>query len=391
MNLKFNLCIALLAFTIFSSGQTSPVIVPASVNLPKDTLIARQLIRSLNGFLDLKEKPNRENTFVLKEDLLETSVLLDEIKGIEKNAKYKDDRFCKCYLGNVVELDKSNFLIQFFYMGMDTTAPVLTASFELLAKKIGEQFYFCSPLKRNTSSWKTLKTDKNVFRYKNNIHENKIKEYEAYVRVFDKKLNATTEKIEWYGCNDMPEILQSIGVLYKLDYNGKSSSTFSARENNTLLLVSGSGTSDFNAFDPHDLWHDRLRNVLSPEVINRPVDEGCAYLYGGSWGISWEQILQTFKEKIASDAGADWLKLYEDFYNFSDDKNKSLIVGYVINALLVEKIEKEKGFPAVMELLSCGNYEKTNEKYFAVLEKLTGINKSNFNTNVRKLIAGKGK
>jgi hypothetical protein len=189
----------------------------------------------------------------------------------------------------------------------------------------------------------------------------------------------------------MPELLQNIGVLYKLEYNGRSVSTFNASENKTTLLVNGTYNESFNSFDPHDLWHERTRNAIPKNTINKPVDEGCAYLYGGSWGISWLQILKTFKEKVANNPKSDWLSLYEGYYNFGESKEKHLIVSYLINALIVEKLEKEKGFPAVMELLSCGKYEKGNDNYFKVLEKLTGINKANFNEQVWALIKKSGK
>jgi hypothetical protein len=52
----------------------------------------------------------------------------------------------------------------------------------------------------------------------------------------------------------------------------------------------------------------------------------------------------------------------------------------------VQKIEKEKGFPAVMELLSCGKREKGDENYFKALEKITGISKANFNSSMQDLI-----
>ena len=55
-------------------------------------------------------------------------------------------------------------------------------------------------------------------------------------------------------------------------------------------------------------------------------------------------------------------------------------------ALLAKKIEQEKGFPAVLELLSCGKKQKDNENYFAALEHLTGISKATFNSNVWDLI-----
>jgi hypothetical protein len=39
-----------------------------------------------------------------------------------------------------------------------------------------------------------------------------------------------------------------------------------------------------------------------------------------------------------------------------------------------------------MEFLKCGKYEKGNENYFKVLEKLTGINESNYNVKIRELV-----
>jgi hypothetical protein len=389
--LKKIILIVSLHLGLLTFAQTNSLIVPANVALPKDTLIANHLLKSLNGFLSQKESPNKENVFVLKEDLLETSILLDEMKGIEKSPKFKDDNFYKGYLTNVVQIDKSNFIIQFSYIGLNENAPILMASFEILAKYVDDKFYFLSPLQRNTLSWQTKKIGNCTFHFKKELNTKVATEYVKDVALFDKKLNAPQDNIVWYGCNDMPELLKNIGVLYKLEYNGRSVSTFNANENKTTLLVNGTYNTSFNSFDPHDLWHERSRNALPKNTINKPVDEGCAYLYGGSWGITWPQILKTFKEKVANNPKSDWLSLYDGFYNFGESKEKHLIVSYLINALIVEKIEKEKGFTAVIELLSCGKYEKSNDNYFKVLEKLTGINKANFNENVWTLIKKSGK
>nr|WP_315195183.1 hypothetical protein [uncultured Flavobacterium sp.] len=380
-----------LHFVTTAFAQTNPLIVPANVILPKDTLIANHLLKSLNGFLNQKESPNKENVFVLKDDLLETSILLDEIKGIEKSVKLKEDNFYKGYLTNVVQIDKTNFIIQLSYIGINENTPILNASFEILAKYIDDKFYFLSPLQRNTISWQTKKIGNTTFHFKKELNTKVATEYVKDVALFDKKLNAPQDNIVWYGCNDMPELLKNIGVLYKSEYNGRSVSTFNANENKTTLLVNGTYNTSFNSFDPHDLWHERARNAIPKNKINKQVDEGCAYLYGGSWGIIWPQILKTFKEKVANNPKSDWLSLYDGFYNFGESKEKHLIVSYLINALIVEKLEKEKGFPVVIELLSCGKYEKGNDNYFKVLEKLTGINKINFNEEVWTLIKKSGK
>ncbi len=382
---------AILILSITAVTGQSKLTVPANIKLPKDTIQFNNLLKSLNGFLSEKEKPNKENSFILNEDLLETSILVDETKKVEKSGKYKDDNFYKGYLNNLIALDKSSFLIQFSYIGVNENTPILAASFEIIAKQNGDRFYFCSPIKRNTIEWQSKTIENCTFHYKKSINQKTAAEYVKAVSTFDKKLNAPKTKIEWYGCNDLPELLQLIGVKYKIDYNGRVTSTFSANENSSLLIVSGDNNSGFESFDPHDLWHDRLRNVLSKDVTNKPIDEGCAYLYGGSWGISWLQILKTFKEKVSSNTKIDWLLTYEDFYNFGESQENHLLVPYVINALIVEKIEKEKGFTAVMEFLACGKFQKGNENYFKTLEKLTGINRTNYNENIWALIHKSGK
>jgi hypothetical protein len=129
-----------------------------------------------------------------------------------------------------------------------------------------------------------------------------------------------------------------------------------------------------------------LHRVMAVDSINRPVDEGCAYLYGGSWGISWDQILQKFMAYAAAHSHADWLDLYNRSLNFGDDDRQPMNTDYAINALLVQKIEKEKGFRPVMELLSCGKKEKDNANYFRALEKITGIKMDDFNRQVWILI-----
>ena len=59
---------------------------------------------------------------------------------------------------------------------------------------------------------------------------------------------------------------------------------------------------------------------------------------------------------------------------------------FIVNALLIQKIEKEKGFAGVWELLNVGPFEKGNQKYYQTLEKLTGITKANYNEKIWELV-----
>src|ERR1700733_7077384 len=91
---RLTVTLVLVSFSFFCRAQS--IIIPSGLRLPEDTVVKNQLVISLNGFLSQKEQPNKENKFVLKEDLLETSDLLDEMKGVDKNAKAND--FFKPYL-----------------------------------------------------------------------------------------------------------------------------------------------------------------------------------------------------------------------------------------------------------------------------------------------------
>jgi hypothetical protein len=386
MKFKNLLLITLIFNALTAFCQSNSLIVNPTIQLPQDSVLSGLLIANLNQFLGQKDKPNPENTLVWAPEKVETFILLDEIKEIDKSGRFKDDNFYKPYLTNVVPLNDSTFLTQFSYIGVNENQPLFRASYELLAHKTKAGFMFSSPLKRNATSWQSKAVGDCLFYYKTNLNLKKATEFAQTVANFDKKLKAGKQQTVIYCCADYPEVLKLIGVDHKSDYNGYPHNTLNSKEGNKLLLVVGSGNGSFDEFDPHDLWHDRLHIVAPRSVVNKPIDEACAYLYGGSWGMTWREIFNQFKAKVSSDAKMDWLATYGQFKNFGESDATHLMSEYVVNALIVQKIEKEKGFDSVLEFLKCGKYDKTNANYFTALEKLTGITKANYNEKVWTLI-----
>ena len=187
--------------------------------------------------------------------------------------------------------------------------------------------------------------------------------------------------MDLYCCTNLIELQKLVGVNYKSDYNGRYQGEWTSSLGNRKIILFGS----FDNFDPHDLWHSQLSMVVSRSQTNRPVDEGCAYLYGGSWGMTWKEIFKEFKEQIASNKNTNWVEIKENPIYFKT-KGFDNSADYIVNALLVKKIENEKGFAGVWELLNVGAFEKGNEAYYKTLEKLTGITKENYNENIWKLV-----
>jgi hypothetical protein len=238
----------------------------------------------------------------------------------------------------------------------------------------------------NTKNWKVEKVGNNVFHYKNTLNKSNTKQFNKLALEFDKKLKSVNKITEFYCCENMTELQKIIGVQYKVDYNSRTSSVWNSSFENKQIIVLGNNNETFNNFDTHDLWHDRLSLVISRRKVNKPIDEACAYLYGGSWGISWEDILNRFKTKVATNKDSNWENYKETQVNFGESQEKHLMIDYVVNALIIKKVEKEKGFDGVWEFLNCGPYEKGNANYYKSLEKLTGITKQNYNEKVWELI-----
>ncbi|MFV8346473.1 hypothetical protein [Flavobacterium sp. ZB4P13] len=385
MKLKNLTTLVLLITTIFINAQTNPLRLNPNIILPKDSIQSKALISNLNDFLVSAQKPNIENKFVLETEKVETFILLDEINGIEKSGKFKDDYFYKPYLTNIVSLNENQYLVQVSYIGVNENNVMLRTSFEFIAHKSDQSFLFSSPLLLNTKNWKVEKIGNTIFHYQNTLNKANAKEFNKLATLFDKKLKSETKITEFYCCENLTEIQKLIGVQYKSDYNGRTSSVWNSSNESKQIILLGNKNANFDNFDPHDLWHDRLSLVIPRNKVNRSVDEGCAYIYGGSWGLSWKEIFKEFKLQIASNKKTDWTEIKENPVNFkSKEFNNS--ADNIVNSLLIQKIEKEKGFAGVWELLNSGKIEKGNVSYYNVLEKLTGITKQNYNDKIWELI-----
>ena len=381
---------SLLIACIFSSNlakcQNETLIIQKNIHLPKDSLLQGQLLGSINGLLAQLDKENKDNSFVLAEDLLEMSLLLDEMKNLGKSEEFNEDHFYQPYLTSLLKLDSNQFIIQVSFLGVHSNSSFLRASFTVLGFKEHGRFYFRSPLKQNTMTWKMDWAGNTRIHFKKNFNKQSALAFFKMVADYDRKLNVVYKNSDFYCADNFYEALRLIGVDYKSDYNGEAFNSLTGNENKCELDVDGLISLNFNDFDPHDLWHDRLHRVLSSNLINRPVDEGTAYLYGGSWGISWQIILTKFRDYAKLHPNNDWLKNYNEKLNFNSSTKYPLRVDYAINALIAQKLEKEKGFPSVLELLSCGKEEEGNGNYFEALAKIAGISKSNFNSTVWFLI-----
>ena len=386
MNKKLLSTIAILFTAVILNAQTSSLTIGSDIQLPKDSIECSQLIADLNSFLlSVQQQANIENKWILPSEKLETEILIGEIKDI--NEKQKSDSSLKPHLNNAIPISKEQYLIQFSYLGTKENIPYLQALFEIVATKINNTFQFSSTLKRNTKDWKT-ETDNHLSIYYSSANKNFAEQYAKYIREFDAKLKIS-KPTAFYFCEDcetLSQLLQLSGIQYQQNSNGLSwiMTGYDTPDKNFDFFTKR--FSDGQTVDPHDAFHSRASIAIPEKERNNSMICGCAYIYGGSWLISWTDIQKMFKAKMNYNKKTDWLKLYFDRYNFGESVERHLLVTQFINALIIQKVEKEQGFTAVMKLLASGNMFKDRTKFFKTLEEVTGINEKNFNKVVGNII-----
>lgn len=358
-------------------AQENRLRINENIVMLKDSIENRALLFSVNAFLS-SAQANSENQWILESERVETQILIDEIQAIQKSKYFDEKDFFKPYVTNITPLEKDKYGIKIAYIGINEGSAVLRASFELLAHKANDGFLISSPLLRNTQNWKSTNIENHIFHYPYSLDSAKVRDYAELASFFDEKLKNKGVKSHYYLCNDEIDPLKLFGVEYKSDYNGNESNGMwqSSMDEKKLFVLNA---SRLYSFDPHDLWHNRLSQVMSRRKVNRNVDCNIAYLYGGSWGISWEELFTLFQEKFVSGEKVDWLEHRKNRSSFVAGGHKNYTDDFV-GALIVKKIESEKDFDAVMELL------KAKGEYFVSLEKIAGITQKNYNKIASKLI-----
>jgi hypothetical protein len=380
---KMLLALSLLFSVIFGMAQgTAFLIVPRGIRLPADSATRSGLIASLEGWLGQRSRPDSVNTYLSQNAA--TCAFMDEIRSIDGYLRRDSVTDCRCYLGNVVSLDSVRCLVQLNYMEVRKDTPVLRACCTVLAQR-GEDNHWLmsSALEEKTVGWKTKTIGNCLFHYTAPFNEKKAAAFVEQVASYDKRLHAGPVTLDYYICDNLVEALQLVGQDYRSDYNGLAYEEFSGDRGNRTVVVSGERMIDgFSDWDTHDWWHGRLHRVVPISTIYRPVDEGMAYLYGGSWRVyNWADILKLFRDYAAAHPGADWLALYKSGVDYVAGPH-NLKISYVINSLIVQRV----GFDAALPLVTCGPREPGDVSYFAALKRVTGVDEKGFNAYIGLLI-----
>ena len=63
-----------------------------------------------------------------------------------------------------------------------------------------------------------------------------------------------------------------------------------------------------------------------------------------------------------------------------------VFIPYAIDALIVRRLEQEKGFAAALPLVACGPKQAGDANFFVALKQVVGVDEAGFNVYVAGLL-----
>lgn len=376
-----------LMFQVFTFSQ-SRVLINNHFNVVEDPLKRKKIIDVVNQFFLEKSIKNEDLTIVNPENKLETWLFLNELRKLQ-NSKVFSTIYTLMYEVTSVESgNKNNFTIHLNCYYEDKEIKNSVAKIEIILQEISSKYLVSSIIKNNLTRWK-LKTIENYSFYsEKKIDEKNLRDFIAKNNQLSLNLKEKKIPTKVYCSDDIYKAYELFGVDYRR--NDSPDSFFlgidlaTDNSQSAMIVASEKGTMDDFSFG--SLWKARITEKYPIKSLYEPVLEGYSYINDGSPLYKWEQIWIHFKNAYPVSQKTDWLSLYGTKENFSLPSTP-LYLENLINALILKKIEKEKGFNGVLELLNCGKFDGENQdNYFKILEKGSGITKANFNAAIDKLI-----
>ena len=148
----------------------------------------------------------------------------------------------------------------------------------------------------------------------------------------------------------------------------------------------------------HDLFHFYSETIHPDSVRNWVVEEGIAYSWGNAYYTKYDgemgeqsELVNILQDHLRKNENMDLLKLFEE--NFWRDNSgiydsiaPDFAVGRLMSSLICDAVEEKHGMKGVLALLTCTSKPSRFEAFYKAVDKLIGVNRSNFAPKIKELI-----
>ncbi len=281
---------------------------------------------------------------------------------------------------NVYPLTDNKFSVTLSFF--DASKNTIVCIYNLIAVVENGTVKFENSVYENTKKWKKETIGNITYHFRDNINKTIAQNFNLKNDEIAKKFNLTPEKFNFYLTDNYQEILNLIGYKYEQGENGKSRDGYGV-VHNTIFAIQGN--EDFS----HDIFHYYSEKVN--KVRNWITEEGIAYLWGNAYYtndkkemVDHKVLVSELKKYMSANPQQSMFDLFEKDPKIFSSIAKEISVRSVISGILMKDVEQKNGMAGITKMINCG--EKM-DPYLIEIENQLGINKANFNEELKKRIA----
>ena len=368
----------LLAISLSANSQSQFKLCKEFYSALPDSL-TNQIVNSLDRLLLSIDNSQLDTTLVDTKDLELNRNFFFYLKGVD--GKDTIPRYFQAQLINLYPVEDNQYLLTISYQKEEEIGRIFT----FLANNREGNITFANPLKYNTKFWKTTTIGTITYYYPDTIDTKRAELFNQKNIQMAHKLNLPVRNWDLYMCRNYQEAIQIQGCSYEFTRNG-------AVNHGDIIdpktLFSCMNDEDFS----HDVLHIYASQIRGKSQRNANGECGLAYYWGNAYHLgstdkspALDELVPALQDYLISHKDVSLLELLEESPNILAEYGYPwpVHVNRIISGVICREIERQKGTAGIIELLRCG---RGNDNLFRITEKLIGINRENFDTEVRKLI-----
>jgi len=355
---------------LWAQPNETNVRIQAGVKIRLETEPKNRFLADLDRFLELKDADFTTYRYVDSLNYTTYKDLFDALKFIEVNAALNDSNYYRPYLVNFVEQAENTFLVSLSFRGSQNGEVDERARMTFLAQESNHTFKFLNPFEFYTKDWNTRKIKNAHFYYRGAFNEEEAEAFANHNEFLAALWNMESRPIRYYKCLNLQEVYQLMGIDYHVDINGVKRGCVTLGKAN--LFVSGTNREEYK----HDLTHFYFELQVPQQSRNWVAEEGYNINLTDYWGFATKENYGFLKQYLAEN-GVTPLEIFEKNRIMKSPISTKMPVA----ALIMRKIEREKGMDGVLQVITCGT---TDDDFFKAIETVAHITKENFNEVVEE-------
>jgi hypothetical protein len=303
---------------------------------------------------------------------------------IEANKKDSIIDFYKKQLINFYPISDNDYWLSIAYIGQkNNEIPVLKAIVNLIASNIEGKVIFSTPTKYLTKTWKSKNIGNIAYFFRGTLNVDRATKFDERNTNIAKKLGLEPEKFDFYMCYNYQEVLKLLGYEYDMESNGKTKEGYGV-DGNTIFSVMNN--EDFS----HDVFH-YYSGKFRKQVGNRTVEEGIAYSWGNAYYtdangemIEQKKLIQNLRTYLQKNSKTSLLELFLKDPKIFNHLSTEISIKSTLSSLICDEVERKRGIESIKSLIKCG---RGDDNFFKAVNDLIALNKTNFDTEIGRLIA----